>query len=316
MLPAAMAGLLLVLGAAIVFAVMVLPQGERKALAGRIDRAIGPQLAQTGVQRRAAVPWWVTRSGRYVRQLFTLRLGRGWGVTIRTWNLAAIGLVAAVAIATLCRAFVPLPLWLTAVLSLVGLLGLPRMIALRQHRRALAAFDTLFPDTMDMVVRMIRAGLPIGAAVRAVGDQEMPPVSDVFRQVADQTTIGVPLEEALASSAAGVGAPDYSFFAVAVALQRSTGGNLAVTLATLADIIRKRRAMRLKAKATTAEVRLSAYVLGGIPFLVTAGLTLLAPNYLEPLISDPSGNWIGISANGSLLLAFLTMRWLTRRTAT
>jgi tight adherence protein B len=306
------AALILLAGGGVVFAATMLPRGQQKALSGRIERTLGRQLQLSAPARRSPMPWWVVWTGRRLRMLFTFRLRRDWGVTMRTWKLLAIGVAAAVAILVIGHA-ASAPLWLAALFAFASLFLVPRMVAIRQQRKALMDFSELFPDCVDMIVRMIRAGLPVGAAVQAVGEHSTPPVSDVFQMVAGQTTIGIPLEEALAASAARVGSPDYRFFAVAVALQRSTGGNLAITLETLADIIRKRRAMRLKAQATTAEVRLSAYVLGGIPFLVTAGLSLMTPQYLQPLIDDPTGNIIGGMAIFSLLLAFLTMRWLIRR---
>jgi len=312
--PVAFAALLLLAGGLVVFAASLARRGDKRVLAGRIERSLGVPVLSTGATRgaSAAIPWWVVWAARQLRKLFTFRLGRDWGVTMRTWKLLAIGVVAAEAVWIASRS-AGAPAWMALVLALAAVFVVPRMVAMRQQRKALLAFSELFPDCVDMVVRMIRAGLPVGAAVQAVGDQNMAPVSDVFRAVADQTTIGIPLEEALAAAAHRVGSPDFRFFAVAVALQRSTGGNLAVTLETLADIIRKRRSMRMKARATTAEVRLSAWVLGGIPFLVTAGLSFLTPHYLEPLITDPTGNIIGGAAVVSLLLAFLTMRWLVRR---
>jgi tight adherence protein B len=314
--PLVAAGLMLAAGGGVVFAAMGLPRGQKQALAGRIERTLGHHVPASAPLRRAPnSPWWAQWATRWLRMLFTFRLGHDWGVTIKTWKLLAIGVVAAVA-ALIAGHAATFPRWLSGIAAMAALLLVPRMVALRQQRLARAAFSELFPDSVDMIVRMIRAGLPVAAAVQAVGDQNMPPVSDAFRSVADQTAIGIPLEEALTAAAARVGLPDYRFFAVAVALQRSTGGNLAVTLETLADIIRKRRAMRLKANATTAEVRLSAYVLGGIPVLVTAGLSFMAPHYLEPLISDPTGNIIGGTALVSLFLAFLTMRWLVRRSMT
>jgi tight adherence protein B len=314
--PFVLAGLMLAAGGGVVFAAMVLPRSQNRALAGRIERTLGHHMQTVApVRRPSPAPWWASSAGRWVRMLFTIRLGRDWGVTMQTWKLLAIGCGAAVA-ALIAGHATGCPIWLSALLAAAAFLMVPRMLALRQQRRARAAFSELLPDSVDMIVRMIRAGLPVAAAVQAVGEQNMPPVSDAFRGVADQTAIGIPLEEALTASATRVGLADYRFLAVAVALQRSTGGNLAITLETLSDIIRKRRALRLKANATTAEVRLSAYVLGGIPVLVTAGLTFMAPNYMQPLISDPTGNIIGGTALVSLLLAFLTMRWLVRRSMT
>jgi tight adherence protein B len=182
----------------------------------------------------------------------------------------------------------------------------------RQQRRADAQFSELLPDAIDMVVRMVRAGLPVGPALRMVGDEGDPPLSTVFTGIANLADIGIPLPEALATTGETVGNADFRFFAVAVALQQATGGNLAVTLETLSEIIRKRRAVRLKAKAATSEIRVSAIVLGAIPFFIVGALLVVSPAYLEPLISDPRGNIIVGAAVLGLLSAFVTMRAMMR----
>ena len=113
-------------------------------------------------------------------------------------------------------------------------------------------------------------------------------MSDIFTNLADQMAIGITFEDALAVAGERVGLPDFRFFVVAVALQRATGGNLASTLEILSEIMRKRRAMRMKAKAVTGEVRMSAYVLGSMPFFIIGGLLVMTPDYLQPLIAEPA----------------------------
>jgi tight adherence protein B len=109
-----------------------------------------------------------------------------------------------------------------------------------------------------------------------------------------------------------LGLADFRFFAVTLALQRTTGGNLARTLETFGEIIRKRRAIRLKAVAATAEVRMSAMVLGGLPFAVVGILAVINPGYLAPMLSDPRGNVMIAAAVMSLVLGVGSMRWLVR----
>jgi tight adherence protein B len=134
----------------------------------------------------------------------------------------------------------------------------------------------------------------------------------VFATIADQLKIGVPIEEAFDTSSRQIGLPDFRFFTVAVALQYSTGGNLTATLESLSDILRKRRATRLKAKAATGEIRITAYTLGGIPFLTTGALLILDPTYLTPLWTDPRGHMILGIAGGGLFLSYFSMRMMMR----
>jgi tight adherence protein B len=202
--------------------------------------------------------------------------------------------------------------WISAPMTVAGLFLAPRAFLKHQQNSADRLFMEVFPDTIDMIIRMLRAGLPVTAAVRAVGDESPPPVNAVFANLADKMAIGITFEDALASAGQRIGLADFRFFAVAISLQRATGGNLATTLDILSDIMRKRRAMRLKAKATTGEVRMSAYVLGAIPFLVIGGLLVMTPDYLAPLIADRRGKMIIAVAVASLLAGFGTIRQMMR----
>jgi len=206
-----------------------------------------------------------------------------------------------------------LPPVVAVLLGLTAALMLPRLLLLREQSQAEEKFINFFPDAVDMCVRMLRAGLPISSAIRATGAEAPAPVNGVFKAVGDQLEIGIPFDEALATTAERIAIPDFRFFSVSAALQRATGGNLATTLEILSDIMRKRRAVRLKAHATTAEVRVSAYILGAMPFLVTGVLLLAQPGYLAPLLADPRGKIIIGAATASLLMGFMTMSQMMRR---
>jgi tight adherence protein B len=210
------------------------------------------------------------------------------------------------------RELMHLPVWSVGAAAAAMALLMPRLLMMQQQRRADARFTEYFPDAIDMVVRMVRSGLSVGVAVRTVGAEAAEPVAQIFKRAADRSEIGVPLEEALSTVSEEIGLADFRFFAVTIALQRTTGGNLARTLETFGEIIRKRRAVRLKAVAATAEVRISAIVLGAIPFVVVGMLSIVNPGYLEPMASDPRGNVLLGSALLFLLLGGLSMRWLIR----
>jgi tight adherence protein B len=249
---------------------------------------------------------------RRIRALFAYRMVRTWGVTANSSYLLTVGGVAAVGLGGATGIALHLPGYIAWIAAVGGFFLLPRFLLKRQQRRAETQFSELLPDAIDMVVRMVRAGLPVGPALRMVGDEADPPLSTVFTSIANLADIGIPLSEALATTGEAVGSPDFRFFGVAVALQQATGGNLTVTLETLSEIIRKRRAVRLKAQAATAEIRVSAIVLGAIPFFIVGVLLVVSPSYLQPLISDPRGNIIVGMAILGLLLAFVTMRTMMR----
>lgn len=247
-----------------------------------------------------------------VRLPFLVGFDHNWGITLPTIAIVLLASVGAVLTWLFLRHLFHMPVWVCLAGAFMIAPFLPRTIMRRQQNRADERFLEHFPDTIDMVVRMVRSGLPVAAAIRSVSGEAAAPVGPVLKRVADRADIGMPLEQALSDISDEIGIADFRFLAVTVALQRVTGGNLARTLEASAEIVRKRRALRLKAKAATAEVRLSAIVLASIPFVTIGALLLISPGYLTPLVSDPRGNvMIGLAAL-SLIVGGLTMRRLVR----
>jgi tight adherence protein B len=304
---------LVVAGGLIVLALVFTGQSRDRAVERRVARMVrAPPVIIEGTATITSVTGLGRWLSRRVGSLFTYRMPRTWGVTAKSSFLLTVGTIAAVGLWGVTGIVLHLPGYVAWPAAAGGFFLLPHLLIKRQQRRADAQFSELLPDAIDMVVRMVRAGLPVGPALRMVGDEADPPLSTVFTGIANLSDIGIPLPEALATTGETVGNADFRFFGVAVALQQTTGGNLAVTLETLSEIIRKRRAVRLKARAATAEIRVSAIVLGAIPFFIVGVLLVVSPAYLQPLISDPRGNIIVGAAVLMLLLAFLTMRTMMR----
>ncbi len=307
-------GILLLLAGGAGLLGLVLAERARERAIGRRINVITRASSRKGSSGESGLG--STRLGRALngpRALFAFRMRRSWGVSANPFSLLVAGVFAAAAVWSLGRVVANyLPGYVLAIAAAAGFFLLPRSVLLWQQHRSDARFAELLPDAIDMVVRIVRAGMPVGAAMRTVGQEANPPLNTMFAKIADQIDIGVPLGEAMAKTSEMVGNPDFRFFAVAVALQQSTGGNLTGTLETLVDIVRRRRVVRLKAGAATAEVRISAIVLGSIPFVVMGALLMVAPGYLAPLFDDPRGQVILGLALLSLLLAAITIRALMR----
>jgi tight adherence protein B len=247
-----------------------------------------------------------------MRSIFAAGAPRSWGMKSGALKLILVAAVAALAAWLLTHVALGMPFWIAAPLTAASGYLLPRLLLRREQAQTENAFQEMFPDTVDTVARMLRAGIPISAAVRSIGSEAVAPISTVFGRIADQVEIGARIEEALDTASRQVGLADFRFFAVAITLQYATGGNLVSTLDILSNIIRRRRAVRLKAGAATAEIRVSAYVLGSLPLLIIGGLLLVQPGYLSPLFTDRRGHIILGIAVGGMLFAFLTMRQMMR----
>jgi tight adherence protein B len=181
------------------------------------------------------------------------------------------------------------------------------------HRKRADALYRQLPDSLGMVVRAVRAGIPVVEALRTVGREVPDPTGAEFRRLSDQLAIGITMEDALKRLARRSGLPEYRFFAVSLTLQNSAGGNLTETLDNLADVVRKRVATRQRGHALASQARASAYVLSAVPVFAAAALMLINPRYVLVLFNDPRGNVVLACAIASLATGLGTMKAIIRR---
>ncbi len=309
-----LAALILVLvGAAILATELIWRRRERLAVENRVNLvAKAKQQTQAPEAFGGLFKAGTKKIDILTRRIFTIGIKRTWAMRCGTLTLLLTASTSACVIWILAHSFFGASSWLSILASLLALFFVPRLILSAQQSRAERRFTDEFPNALDTVSRMIRAGLPITAAMQTVAIESKPPISDAFGAISDRAKIGVPLKDALDESSKRVGLPDFSFFSVAVSLQYASGGNLTQTLEILSDIVRKRRAMRLKAIASTGEIRITAYTLGALPIFTTGALLVTNPGYLVPLWSDPRGHYILGAAGALFLLAILSMRIMAR----
>jgi tight adherence protein B len=223
------------------------------------------------------------------------------------------GLAAAVAAGWLAGPFAGLPFTVMIVAAIGGSMLGSRFIFSSTRRALVGRLLDQFPDAIGLIVRAVRAGVPVTEGIRIVSAEMPAPVGPEFKRVIDELSVGVDLETALWSLAARTSLPEYRFFVVTIVLQRETGGNLTETLDNLADVIRKRRAVRQRAHALSAEARTSTYVLAALPFVTGVGLYLTNPDYLTRLFTTSDGKLMLIAAAVSLAAGLGTMSMLIRK---
>jgi tight adherence protein B len=175
----------------------------------------------------------------------------------------------------------------------VGILAgmwLPYMAVMWLGGRRARKFMMLFPEAIGLMVRGLKSGLPITETFQIVAQEIGDPVGLEFRQVTDQIRVGHPPEQALLDAAARVGVPELKFLTVTLSIQRETGGNLAETLENLDNILRRRRQMKLKIKAMSSEARASAMIIGALPFIMLALLSVVNYEYISLLFTTVRGH--------------------------
>jgi tight adherence protein B len=281
----------------VVYAVSEGASGRRfkRRLAGVRDRAQGVVSAEAAVTRSLARQQSATpRIDRIARQwlprrdMLAHRLARtGRQISVGQYSMTGVGLAVLAAITLACTT----PIGVVASLAVGLLIGtaLPHMVVGRMGKRRVAAFVGLFPEAIDLMVRALRSGLPISEAIIGAGREIGDPVGDELGRVEAGMRMGRDLEGLLWDIANRIDVPEFRFFIIALSVQRETGGNLAETLANLADVLRRRRQMRAKVRAMSSETRTTTMILAGMPVLVIVMLALTSPHYLAPLYHDIRG---------------------------
>ena len=209
------------------------------------------------------------------------RTGKGW--TLAQYFYASLGLALGITVLMFLRTGA-LPLSL-GVGMLIGA-GLPHLVVNRYIKKRTNAFNTKFPDAIELLVRGLRSGLPVTETLAVVAQEIPGPVGEEFKGIVERIKIGRTMEESLQQTADRLGIPEFNFFCITLAIQRETGGNLAETLSNLADVLRKRAQMKLKIRAMSSESKASAYIVGALPFIVFAMIWWINPSYIGGFFTD------------------------------
>ncbi len=154
-------------------------------------------------------------------------------------------------------------------------------------KKRIALFEEQLPDALDLMVRSLRVGHPMNAAVGIVAREMMDPLGTEFGLIADEATYGMPITDALDRMAARVPVPDLKFLAIAINIQSTSGGNLAEILDGLSKVIRARFKLFRKVKAITAEARWSGWFLSVFPVIALLLVQVVQPDYYDRVSDHP-----------------------------
>ncbi|MFC4058827.1 type II secretion system F family protein [Planomonospora corallina] len=178
----------------------------------------------------------------------------------------------------------------------------------RASRRA-RLFAEHLPDALQLVVGSLRSGFSLGQALAALVKEAAEPVSTEFGRALAETRLGVDLEDALERAAERTRCRDLSWLVMAIRIQHEVGGNLAEIMATAVDTMRERAQLRRHVRTLTAEGRLSAYVLTGLPIGIGAWMFAIREEYVRPLYTEPLGITMLVAA---VLLVAAGAFWMSR----
>ena len=169
-------------------------------------------------------------------------------------------------------------------------------------KRRVAKFLNAFPDAVDIIVRGIKAGLPLLDCMKMITIEAPEPLKSEFRSIVETQAIGIPLGEACAKLYERMPVPEANFFGIVIAIQQKAGGNLSEALGNLSRVLRDRKKMKAKIQAMSQEAKASASIIGSLPVAVMTLVYITSPVYISLLFTEPLGH---IMLAGSAMWMFM-----------
>src|SRR5271165_3224857 len=202
-------------------------------------------------------------------------------------------------------------LLLTLFVGVIGIAGLPQLVLARLRIRRINKFIANFPTAIDIIVRGIKSGLPLGDTIRIAATESPMPVKSEFRRIVESLSLGMTLPEAVERMAQRVPITETNFFSIVIAIQGKSGGNLSEAMGNLSRVLRERKKMKGKISAMSMEAKASAAIIGAVPFLVVGALYFSSPNYVSLLWTTSHGRMISVIAICWMAIGVAMMKKMT-----
>ena len=216
-------------------------------------------------------------------------LQAGLDTSIRSYILISLGVgIIGTAIALLIN----MPLFIAGLIGITSAFALPKMTLKFIAGRRRKKFTMHFANSLDVLVRGIKSGLPVGECLAIIGRESPEPVGSEFHLLVEGQKMGFTLDSLLQRGLERMPTSEYKFFAIVLQIQQQTGGNLAETLEGLSNVLRERKKMKDKISAMSSEAKASAAIIASLPFFVAAMVSVLNPSYLMPLFNETVGNYL------------------------
>jgi tight adherence protein B len=232
-------------------------------------------------------------------------LQAGLDTNIKTYLIASgvVGVVAALVLLIMGMS------WLVILPgAAIAAFGLPKVALRFMANSRQKKFTKEFANAIDVLVRGIKSGLPVGECLNIIGRESPDPVGEEFRLLVGGQKIGVGIDELLRRGLERMPTPEYKFFAIVLQIQQQTGGNLAETLDNLSNVLRERKKMRDKVTAVSSEAKSSAMIIGCLPFFVMGMISLINPDYMALLFTTRTGNFL-IGGGMTWMLTGIGVMW-------
>jgi tight adherence protein B len=264
-----------------------LKKAEAKTSSGTIDRAAKKKQITENIKD-------LEKRSKRVRPNLQTRIEQA-GLPISTRRFIILFAVIAVALGGLTYFKSESPA-LAGLVAAIAALGVPNFLLARLRARRINKFVAIFPTALDIVVRGVKAGLPLADTLRIIANETPEPVRSEFRKIVEAQALGLPLQEAVEKMAHRVPVSETNFFSIVIGIQTKAGGNLSEAIGNLSRTLRERKKMRGKINAMSMEAKASSVIIGGVPFVVTGLLYLSSPKYISLLWTTQHGRIVAAIA--------------------
>jgi tight adherence protein B len=193
-------------------------------------------------------------------------------------------------------------------LAFVGTLGIPRWLLSFLKKRRETQFLNAFPDAVDIIVRGVKAGLPLLDCMKMITAEAPEPLRSEFKSIVETQAIGIPLGEAVGKLYERMPVAEANFFAIVISIQQKAGGNLSEALGNLSRVLRDRKKMKGKIKAMSQEAKASASIIGALPIAVMTLVGITSPDYIKLLYTEPLGNLMLVASACWMTIGVLVMK--------
>ena len=210
------------------------------------------------------------------------------GLDINVRNYVMITAIAGLVAASVSMLF-GVPILGAILIGLAAFFVLPWLVLKFKARRRRKNFTKHFAGAIDVIVRGIRSGLPVGECLAIIAREIPDPVGHEFRLLVEGQKIGISMDELLRRGQERIPTSESKFFAIVLQIQQQTGGNLGDTLENLSEVLRERKKMKDKVQALSSEAKASASIIGSLPFAVGGMIALISPDYIGLLFTETLG---------------------------
>lgn len=200
------------------------------------------------------------------------------------------------------------PLLAALLFGFAGGFGLPRWYLGRRKKKREAKFLEVFPDAVDVLVRGLKAGLPLFDSIRVAANDAPQPVGAEFAAIVETQAIGMGLGEACSRMYDRIPVSEANFFGIVVSIQQKAGGNLSEALGNLSRVLRDRKKLKAKVKALSMEAKVSAGIIGSMPPVVVSLVYIMNPGYISLLWTTDLGLVLLIGSGIWMSIGVLVMR--------